>query len=178
MITFEKISTADIDRYRYAEELMVASFPEVEYRQLEIQRQITDSLNCFNQHIILEDGLPIGFIAWWDFTQFRFIEHFAIDPERRNRGLGQFAIDSIQSVIHPPIVLEAELPDNEINRRRIQFYQRNGFQLFENAYYQPPYRKGNQPIPMVIMALGNFDKAYDFKKIQSVLYREVYGQTT
>ena len=68
------------------EQLLVASFPTDEYRALEEEREYTDLKEIFYNNIILSDGAPIGLITYWDFGQFYYVEHFAIDPAQRNGG--------------------------------------------------------------------------------------------
>jgi ribosomal protein S18 acetylase RimI-like enzyme len=174
MLTLKKIDTTDIDLYRNAEMLMVASFPKNEYRELLQQRELTDTSNRFAQHIILLNSEPVGFIAWWQFNDFLFIEHFAIEPEQRNKGLGREVFVMIRKMVQLPIVLETEPPVNEINQRRIAFYERNGFRLWECEYLQPPYIKGNQPLEMRLMATNELNLYRDFEWIKSTLYSEVY----
>jgi len=174
MITIQQITTANTAYYNYTEELMVASFPKNEYRELLQQRELTDTSTRFAQHIILFNSEPVGFIALWKFDNFVFIEHFAIAHETRNRGIGQKVIEEIIQVVNLPLVLETEPPINEINQRRIAFYERNGFQRWECEYLQPPYIKGDQPLEMRLMATNELNPDRDFEWIKSTLYSEVY----
>ena len=54
------------------------------------------------------------------------------------------------------IVLETE-PDSlsEIAARRLQFYQRNGFEIVEKNYLQPSYGEGKSSLHLFLMA--NFE---------------------
>jgi hypothetical protein len=73
-----------------------------------------------------------------------------------------------------PIVLEVELPETDIARRRIAFYERNGFRLWTSRnYQQPPYRQGDAPIAMRLMAWGNLPESR-FEEVVRRIYREVY----
>ena len=45
-----------------------------------------------------------------------------------------------------------------------------------NAYYeQPPYKKGDNFLPMKIMAYGNLKCEEDFERVKAALYKHVYG---
>ena len=66
------------------EELLVESFPPEEYRELEHLREYTDRIGNFHNNIIFDDDLPIGFITYWDFDGFYYVEHFATNPALRN----------------------------------------------------------------------------------------------
>lgn len=174
MITLQQIRTSDFSLYDYAEKLMVSSFPLEEYRDLVFQRKLTDMDFRFAIHIILENNLPVGFFGWWNLDEFLYIEHFAIDQLKRNHGLGQKALEAAMKMITLPIVIETEPPVNEISRRRIGFYLRNGFSLFEQEYLQPPYREGYSFLPLQLMFTGDLNGERDFERIKTILYREVY----
>ena len=76
-----------------------------------------------------------------------------------------------------PVILEVELPETEMSRRRIGFYERCGFKLCLLPYRQPPYRKGDDFLPMFIMYTGIEDIAASFERIKQLIYRHVYGVT-
>lgn len=89
MIKFQRITTTDAALYKYMEQLMTASFPSEEYRPLEELRNYTDSKPHFYCNIILHQNTPVGFITYWDFGHFCYVEHFAIDPSQRNGEIGR-----------------------------------------------------------------------------------------
>ena len=177
MIRLQRITTADADWYRFMEELMVQSFPPEEYRPLEQLRLYTDTKPAFYNNIVLEsDDTPVGFFTYWDFGTFCYGEHFAIDPARRNGGQGKRALEELCRQVHPrPIVLEVEMPVEEMSRRRIGFYQRQGFTLWDKPYQQPPYKPGDGFLPMRLMAYGDIDPETAFDTVCACIHREVYG---
>ena len=67
------------------------------------------------------------------------------------------------------------MPEEEMARRRIGFYQRQGFTLWDKPYQQPPYKPGDGYLPMRLMAYGGIDPEQDFAKVRDCIYREVYG---
>ena len=89
MIRFQPITTSDVQHYKFMEELLVESFPPEEYRELEHLREYTDRIGNFHNNIIFDDDLPIGFITYWDFDEFYYVEHFATNPALRNGGYGR-----------------------------------------------------------------------------------------
>ena len=74
-----------------------------------------------------------------------------------------------------PIVLEVERPIEEMAKRRISFYQRQGFTLWEKDYSQPPYKPGDDFLPMYLMVHGELDCEKDFETIKKRIHKEVYG---
>lgn len=174
MITIKRINSSEIEYYKFAEDLYVSSFPKEERRSLELQRELTDHNPNFHNNIILSDNTPVGFISYWDFKDFYYFEHFAVSPNHRNGGYGQKALTYLHEKLERPIVLEVEKPTDEFSTRRIQFYKRTGYILWENEYLQPPYNEGDDYLPMHLMIFGKLDADMDFENIKSKLYKEVY----
>lgn len=176
MLRLQRIHTADAELYAFMEQLLTASFPPEEYRALEQLRLYTDTREAFHNNVILDGETPVGLFTYWDFGDFCYGEHFAIDPERRNGGYGKRALEELCRTVHPrPIVLEVEMPEEEMARRRIGFYQRQGFALWDKPYQQPPYKPGDGYLPMRLMAYGGMDPEQDFGKVRDCIYHEVYG---
>ena len=175
MIRFQPITTSDVQHYKFMEELLVESFPPEEYRELEHLREYTDRIGNFHNNIIFDDDLPIGFITYWDFDGFYYVEHFAVDPTQRNGGHGKNVLNHLCELLQHPIVLEVEMPEEEMAQRRINFYKRQGFVLWEKPYLQPPYRPGDDYLPMLLMAHGNLERERDFETVKNSIYREVYN---
>lgn len=175
MISFKRIEKSDDPLYEYGEKLISQSFPLNEYRDLSVQRDYTDNNDLFYPHIILYKNKPIGIINYWLFPECCYIEHLAIDPEKRNLGYGEKVLTLLRESIKKTIVLEVELPNNDFARRRISFYERAGFKLYNKEYTQPPYRENEDYFPLRIMAYGKNINDEDFENIKSIIHKEVYG---
>lgn len=175
MLSLQRITTAKQTWYDYMEQLMIASFPPEEYRALEQLRLYTDTCPKFHNNIILNGETPVGLLTYWDFDTFYYAEHFAIDPAQRNRGLGRQALTLLCQYLQKPIILEVEMPVEELAQRRINFYQRLGFTLWNKPYKQPPYKPGDGYLPMLLMAYGNINCEHDYETIKNCIYRHVYG---
>lgn len=175
MIRFQRITTADAALYGYMERLMQASFPAEEYRDLAQLRLYTDARPQFCNNVILLDEVPVGLFTYWDFGDFLYAEHFAVDPARRNGGVGRDALRQWCAGAGRPVVLEVEMPEDEMARRRVGFYERQGFSLWPNDYEQPPYRPGDGYLPMRLMAYGGLDSQKDYDRVVARIYSDVYG---
>lgn len=175
MIKFQRITTADKELYSYMEQLMISSFPSEEYRSLEELRRYTDTKPHFYNNIIFHHDNPVGFITYWNFGHFYYVEHFAIDPSQRNGGHGKNVLNHLCQQLNSPIILEVEAPEEEMAIRRINFYKRHGFTLWEKSYMQPPYKPGDNYLPMLLMAYGNLECGKDFEPVKAQIYREVYN---
>lgn len=175
MIRIQRISTADKLLYEYMEQLITTAFPQEERRPLEELHLYTDSKPHFYNNLILHHDTPIGFITYWDFGRFCYVEHFAIDPAQRNGGHGKNVLNHLYRLLQRPIALEVEMPEEEIAQRRINFYKRQGFVLWEKPYLQPPYRPEETYLPMRLMVYGNLECERDFDTVKDAIYREVYN---
>lgn len=148
--------------------IMQASFSDDEYRPYDEQ------LALFEEPEYRIYYMPAGFLAVWEFESFIYIEHFAVDPALRNSGTGSAMLQELVKQYQKPICLEVELPEDELTRRRIGFYERNGFVFNEYPYIQPPISKGKSPVPLRIMTYKSEIKREEFQKMKEILYRRVY----
>lgn len=151
------------------------SFPENERRDFDAQ---LEKSNCpeFRTMTLSEYGELLGFLNFWELSDFIYLEHFAVAKELRGKGLGSELIRQLCAhCTGKTIVLEAEPPAlNEFSSRRIEFYRRLGFHTNPFPYKQPPYRKGDEPVELVIMSRPLPLSEGDFKEKISEIYRKVY----
>ena len=143
--------------------IMQASFSDDEYRPYDEQ------LALFEEPEYRIYYMPAGFLAVWEFESFIYIEHFAVDPALRNSGTGSAMLQELVKQYQKPICLEVELPEDELTRRRIGFYERNGFVFNEYPYIQPPISKGKSPVPLRIMTYGSAITQDTFEEMKRVL---------
>lgn len=154
--------------------LMESSFPRNERRPYAAQKALFDE-PAYRVYAHYDDAHNLlAFLAVWDFDRFAFVEHFAVKEERRNSGLGCRLLQELKSLLHKPLCLEAELPDNELAQRRIGFYQRNGFCENPYPYIQPALAADQSPIPLCIMTSPAPISQQDFINLQDTLYQKVY----
>lgn len=138
----------DIDSIQ---ELYSTAFPPKERREFEDLKEMFFVPECFINQIIANDDKVAGLCIFWVFNEFLFIEHFAVFPDLRGFGIGEETLSVLQGK-YPLILLETELPVDEISRRRVKFYERNGFALQHLQYFQPSYSTGEPIIELKIMS--------------------------
>lgn len=158
-------------------EIMSSSFPEIEYRTKEGQRELLQHPEYRLITEVDETGRLIAFLAVWEFQYFRFIEHLAVDRSVRGSGVGKRIMQKCMKESDKPIILEVELPDDELTRRRIQFYERLGFHLNEYSYEQPPLRAAQRKLPLNIMSHPRLLTEEEFLACKALLYSKVYRVT-
>lgn len=178
MVFFSEITPSN-SNYNFVEQLFVDAFPPEERRKEEDQRE-TIVYNPFMHCLLVSDveGTPLGFLTYWRFSDFTYIEHFAVSPGFRNQGIGGDVISAFLQMQRRPVVLEAETPSTSAMAfRRVGFYLRNDFHQLPDVYIQPPYPGRNTDgVPLVLMLFAeDGSKVPSFSQIQQTLYREVYG---
>ncbi len=149
MLIFKKISTNE-HMYNWAMNVLAESFPESERRDDISQREVMKRADYFLCAIV-HDGQPVGVIGYFDTPKFVYFENFCIEPALRNRGFGSQTLRQLTENLQKPFILEAELPTDELTRRRINFYKRNG--MVKNVYkhIQPHYHKGDADLPLLVL---------------------------
>ena len=173
-MTIRPINTSD-PAFPFVEQLWLDAFPHCERRPLLDQRHNTDHNPAFHCLLAEESGQPVGFFTCWQFPDFWYGEHFAVSPLYRNNGYGAVIMAAVLDYIeHKPLVLEVEMPDDELAQRRIGFYQRQGFQLWDECpYEQPPYHPEDESLPMYLMVHGPLTPEA-FPAVCTLIHREVY----
>ena len=157
------------------EKIYNASFPEVERRAFSLVLDLLRKDGRFRMYALLNNNEYVGFINSWRFDSFSYVEHFAIDESARNGGIGAKAMSLFLESQDCPVVLEVELPTDDMSKRRIGFYERLGFVLDDHKYFQPPYRVGEGFLEMRIMHNGLLHVEHDFVIVQKTLHKNVYG---
>lgn len=154
-------------------ELIEESFPIDEYRPYEAQRALL--LNRHYKIFVYEEDHEIaGFFAAWEGPGFIFIEHFAVKASKRNGGLGSRLLKAFIKQQTKPIVLEIEPPEGGIEKRRVGFYERNGFDLNQWSYVQPALAKGQSPVPVVLMSYPGPLQEQSYESFKNWVFEHVY----
>lgn len=154
--------------------LYLSAFPPGERRTgVEWRRKLRRG-SPFHLVFIAKANHFAGFISFWDFARFTYVEHFAIEETARGCGIGGATIDALR-MQRPRLVLEVEPPADETACRRIGFYGRHGFHLSASPYLQPPYRRGGEWLPLRLMTTDPAFLQEAFAETKNTLYKHVYA---
>jgi len=169
---FEKITK---DTFDSVFSILENSFPPTELRTKERQYALLHN-PCYKLYGNRKEDAA-GFaavLATWEIEDILFLEHFAVREDCRNVGYGGKVLDMFFDLKNMPIILEAELPQSDLTKRRIGFYQRHGYCLNEYKYVQPPMREDGIFVPLAIMTKPREISETQFRHYRSLLYRIVY----
>jgi ribosomal protein S18 acetylase RimI-like enzyme len=154
--------------------LYLTAFPPAERREFAGLVQQLNNDECII-NLIFADQKIAGFVIVWDLEEFVFVEHFAVEPNLRKLGIGEWTLNAIKIQFQKTIILETELPNDEISGRRICFYERNGFHKLNLKYFQPPYDGIKPEVELILMTtkIDFTQEELDFavNKIRKKVYR-------
>ena len=92
----------------------------------------------------------------------------------RNSGIGGKMLEELARQKAGKVVLEVELPEDSLKKRRIGFYERHGFTFNEYPYIQPPMGEDRHEIPLRIMSAPEPLSEDEFQSVRTELYESVY----
>lgn len=177
------LQSLDVNDFDKAYAIMELSFPSYEHRGYCEQKKLLED-SKYNIYAVYDQSPHDSrnnrntdikaIIAFFDFKEFIFIEHFAVNPAYRNSGLGSKVLNEFKSLSKRQICLEVELPETINAKRRIAFYERNDFYLNYYNHFQPPLSKGFDPVPLYIMTSDHALKENEFRYVQKILFNYVY----
>ncbi|CAL1516501.1 GNAT family N-acetyltransferase [Chitinophaga sp. MM2321] len=170
MISLLPITIAD----EAVKKLYEDAFPYEERRDWENLLALIASGKLSLLHISRDHAFA-GFLCYWTLPDFTFIEYFAIHPDARGGGIGSQIMQQLGTKFGN-IVLEVEPPLTEQAIRRIAFYERLGYQVFSQAYQQPPYHDNYPPLELRLMQKGFTSDEASFLRIKDQLYKHVYNK--
>lgn len=138
------------------------SFPQNEKRTIKQQIEVLKKPE-YQLEIYLCDVQVVGFNAFWTTTDFIFIEHLAIAPEVRSKGLGSLILKPFVESKTIPVILEIDIPIDELTFRRLKFYESLGFVKNDHIHFMPPYARKDEPLRLQILTYptGISDNLYN-----------------
>lgn len=169
MIRFESVNEKT---FSAVYEKMSAAFPYEERRDYIDQEECLND-DRFDFFEICCDDNTVGFISLWNLNGFVFIEHIAIDPDKRSGGFGSMAIEHVKQLYKKTVILEAEAPETEQQIKRIKFYDRLGFKVNNFPYEQPSYHAG-AGVPLLILSYPNLLGEDEFRKFIDETRKSAY----
>ena len=149
------------------------SFPEHEKRKLENQLEALKNNKC-RIDAYTEDDIFIGFVIYWIYPTYIYIEHFALSEQVRQGGKGTAIItELIERYKELPIILDIDPVVDSISERRRNFYFRLGFLQSAHQHLCPPYKEGELPFELLLLTTKQELTESEYKGIKESLYNEM-----
>lgn len=150
MMEIKRIETVRDSLYPLFKALYADSFPVFEQRT-EVQQIAAFEKQHYHLELYYEEDLFLGFIAWWSYGTYIYIEHYAIHVSLRGQGYGSRILQSFIAS-HPAIILlEIDPIVDEKSAARLRFYQKCGFYENDYPHTHPPYREGYHAHPLLVL---------------------------
>lgn len=156
---------------RQAWQLYTTSFPQEEQRSYALfQKALGDSHFCPYVYISEQSEL-LAICFYWDFSNFIYLEHFAVNTNCRNRGVGSKIIKTF-SDSNKSVILEIEPPIDAQQKQRLRFYKRNCFIPTGYDFKQLKYTKNSDDLFLDLLCNKQMD-AELFQQFKNTIYREL-----
>lgn len=167
---YEQLSIHDFDAFF---KILEAHFPSKEIKEYDYLKGLFEKGTA--QAIIQKDrNTIIGALCYMDIGTYAFVDYLVIVDGYQGQRLGEKLLRYFKEYINKPIILEVEFPQDEISRRRIKFYQRQGFILNEHEYVIPPVRSLKEPIYFVLMTYPEVLTEKEYEEIYPSILKNVY----
>lgn len=145
-----KIDNPDHRLYETFTKLYSTSFPVFQQR-IETQQEYAFSNNKYHLIGYVDEKRFIGFISYWEFNSYLYIEHFAINTDTRGKGYGSKVLNSFINSTDKIVLLEIDPVIDDISKARMRFYERCGFYDNPYAHKHPSYNDEYQPHSLTIL---------------------------
>ena len=170
-----RLKSISENHFHKAWELYEDAFPIEERRSLNKQTHVIKNSN-YHFDIMLDNDKLIGFLLWWNFEKVRYIDHFATSIEQRNKGFGKQILENFINTSEKLVLLEVELPNSSMNKRRIKFYERIGFKLNLHYYEVPPLMEGYKHFQLLLMSYPTFMTERDVEQFTKTCHPIIFNK--
>ena len=130
--------------------LYTSSFPIFEQRTIKQQEAAFSNTN-YHLTGYEENGNFIGFISYWEFNNYIYIEHFAINTHIRGKGYGTELLKNFIQLTDKIVLLEIDPIIDEVSEARLRFYKKCGFHENHHSHKHPSYRSEYSPHPLIVL---------------------------
>lgn len=170
-----KIDSARHASYRSFEKLYASSFPIFEQRT---QTQQDAAFGCerYNLTGYEDNGVFIGFISYWEFDDYIYIEHFAVDTDSRGKGYGSKILQSFVEATDKIVLLEIDPVTDEISEARLRFYLKCGFKENPYRHLHPAYRNEYRAHRLTVLTTPRQITEREYRIFDRDLRRTVMGK--
>jgi ribosomal protein S18 acetylase RimI-like enzyme len=173
-IKLNRITNQDDNTGKAAMLIYENAFPIEEKRPIERHIKLMKENPLFRFYAAMKGEKVIGMIVLWELNDFTYLDYLAVSQDYRNKGYGKLMIRQLQQLYDSLIVLEVEMPDNDLAKRRIKFYTQLGFNLLDFPYFMPKYNNPKEPFPMLLMSFPNIINNSMCEYVMSQIHLNAY----
>ncbi len=158
--------------YQSFRDLYVESFPIFE------QRTATQQAYAFQceryKLLVFTDGDTfLGFISYWDFDTYRYVEHFAVNAVLRGKGYGSRMLQAFLQTTDKVTLLEIDPVVDSVSEARLRFYKKCGFHENPYPHRHPAYRSEYKPHSLEVLTAKRKITKEEYKRFYMDLSKTV-----
>ena len=157
--SFYRISSSGDKWYKPFKEIYTVSFPIHEQRT-EAQQQAAFADDHYHLLVLIESDNLLSFIAYWDFSDYVYIEHLAVNPQFRGQEIGSKMLIAFAEKVEKTVLLEIDPLVDDISKKRLRFYKKLGYMVNPYEHFHPAYNPDYLPHQLLLLS-------HDIELVQS-----------
>lgn len=187
-LIFQQINDINDIYFNDAVNIYEKSFPANEKQSLSlIIKRIKDTTSVLFVGLFNEKVVCMAML--WDFkdSEFTLLDYLAVDEHLRNKKIGTFFFRFLKENSNGKgkyIIIESEDykfgSDNEIKKKRINFYLKNGSYVLDDIHYIMPSLNDSNPTEMILMICPKYKidriNVKCIEKLIKQLYLDLYNR--
>lgn len=161
--------------YKDFYEIYSKSFPVYEQRNAEQQ---IEAFNNKHYHLdcIIENDELLSFICFWNFEEYVYIEHFAVNDKYRGKNIGTCTLLKFIETVNKTVILEIDPVRDNISAKRLKFYEKIGFLSNPYKHFHPAYNANYKPHELLVLSSASLltsDLYDDFKDVLNKIVMKI-----
>ena len=166
-----RLTNNDHPLFDAAYQLYTDAFPYEERRDTDEQLRVLQKED-YHFDLLMDQDRLLGIVLYWQTGDMIYLEHLATIEQIRGKGTGTAALGLLKEK-GKTIILEIEPPSDDLTRRRLGFYQRNGFILTPHDHIQLKYHLGDEDLTLKILSYPHGIQAEEYSAFRTYLDQEV-----
>ncbi len=165
--------------YKSFHDLYSVSFPVFEQRSAEQQEEAFRD-ERYKLLAFTDDDTFLGFISYWEFATYRYVEHFAVNAALRGKGHGSAMLMAFMQSTSKVILLEIDPITDSVSAARLRFYKRCGFYEIPYPHKHPAYRSEYAPHHLTVLTskreISKEEYGKFYKDLSGIVMKENYTE--
>lgn len=166
MQTIHQITSNKDEWYTSFYSIYSKSFPIYEQRSKEQQTKAFEN-NNYHLECIIQDITLIAFIAYWEFDEYIYIEHFAVNSELRGKNYGTQTLQQFIQRNTKIVLLEIDPVSDDISEKRLRFYENLEFKVNNYEHFHPAYNPKYPSHKLILLSYKNLVSKDQFSTFQN-----------
>ena len=162
--------------FTQVDRLYESAFPLHEKRSQAAKRLAFDHVN-YQLQAWLDEQQFVGMMGVWNFGDYSYIEHLAVNGLLRGQGYGKRMLNQFLQQT-PQTILEIDPLTTEIAHKRQRFYQSLGFQVNPFTHYHPTYHNNIPDHELIVLSYPHQLDKPQYQRFLADLSHKVMADST